>query len=209
MEKRHFNSRHDDATWAALFRRWHAGELAPALRAEAGVSMDTWQANAKRLGMRIRDLAADDPARRRVPAFADRDGDFQHPKSALNERDWRRVLALRAGGVRGALLAEVFGVEHATICSQAKARGLPPPHLARAGPRAGPRPEMAVVYDPYDREASRQSLRATVLQAVREERFDDAEALAKCWTEIDQLAGLGLFDRGRCDARYGLSSGWR
>ncbi len=209
MDRKHFNSKHDDGTWTALFRRWHAGEPAPALRAEARVSADTWQANARRLGMRIGDLPADDPARRRVPAFGERGGDFQHPNSALNERDWLRVLALRAGGVRGGLLAEVFGVEHATICSQAKARGLPPPHLARAAARAGARAEMAVDYDPHDREKSLESLRTTILRATREERYDDVETLAKCWTEIEQLSRLGLFDRGGGDARYGLSSGWR
>jgi len=189
MEKRHFNSRHDDDTWRGLFRRWHAGAPAPTLRTEAGVSRDTWQANARRLGMRIGDLAADDPAQRRVPAFEERDGDFQHPNSVLNERDWLRVLALRAGGVRGALLAEVFGVEHATICSQAQARGLPPPRLAREAAR----PEMAVVYDPRDREKTLQSLRATMLWAIREERYDDVETLAKCWTQVEQLSQLGLF----------------
>jgi L-alanine-DL-glutamate epimerase-like enolase superfamily enzyme len=192
MDKAHFNSKHDDATWRRLFRRWHAGEPAPALRAEAGVSADTWQANAKRLGMRICDLAVDDPERRRVPAFAERDGDYRHPKSLLNERDWLRVLALRAGGVRGSLLAEVFGVAHATICSQAEARGLVPPHLARAAARAGARPEMAVDYDPHDREKSLESLRATMLRAIREERHDDVETLAKCWTQVEQLSELGL-----------------
>ena len=193
MDRKHFNSKHDDETWRALFRRWHAGEPAPALRAEAGVSMDTWQANARRLGMRIKDLAADDPARRRVPAFDERDGDYQHPNSALNERDWLRVLALRAGGVRGALLAEVFGVEHATICSQAKARGLVPPHLARAAAREGVRPETAFVFDPGDPEKTRQSIVEMMMRALAEERFADAASLRRCWTTAERMyRGLGL-----------------
>lgn len=188
MEKRHFNARHDDDTWRGLFRRWHAGEASEALRAEAAVSHDTWTANAKRLGMRIRDLAADDPKRRRVPAFGERTGDFRHPVSRLNERDWLRVMALRAGGVRGALLAEVFGVEHATICSQAKARGLPPPHLARAEAR----PEMAFVFDRNDPEVTRRSLGAAMLRAIAEERDDDAEKLGRMWGQIERIyKGMG------------------
>lgn len=186
METKHFNAKHHDATWRALFRRWHAGETSRALRAEAGVSMDTWQANAKRLGMRIRDLAADDPRRRRVPAFDERTGDYLHPKSVLNERDWLRVLALRQAGVRGNLLAEVFGVRHATICSQAKARGLPPPHLARGKAR----PELAFIYDGKDPEKTRQSLGATMLRAIAEGRYADAEGLAKCWTRAERLYRL-------------------
>lgn len=187
MEKKHFNSRHDDATWRALFRRWHAGELAPALRAEAGVSHDTWTAHAKRLGMRIGDLAPDDPKRRRVPAFDARDGDFRHPKSVLNERDWLRVLALRAGGVRGALLAEVFGVEHATICSQAKARGLPPPHLARKAAREGPRPEMAFAADLNDPVGTFVSLAATIGRAIDDERYVDVETLHRLWKTVEEM----------------------
>ena len=63
---KHFNSRMDDAAWRVWFGRWHGGEAAKALRAEAGVSHDTWTANAKRLGMRIGDLPADHPARRSI-----------------------------------------------------------------------------------------------------------------------------------------------
>ena len=179
MEKRHFNSKHDDATWRGLFRRWHAGELAPALRAEAGVSQDTWQANAKRLGMRICELAADDPARRRVPAFGDRTGDYHHPKSLLNERDWLRVLTLRARGVRGNLLAEVFGVDAATICSQAKARGMEAPHR-----RA--RPEMAFSFDWDDPEKTRLSLGRVLLQAIHEERWSDADEAGRLWRQLER-----------------------
>ena len=101
METKHFNAKHDDATWRALFRRWHAGEKAPALRAEAGVSHDTWTAHAARLNMRIKDLPAEDPLRRRVPAFGERTGDYQHPNSRLDERDWLGVMALRARGCAG------------------------------------------------------------------------------------------------------------
>ncbi|MDP2118054.1 MAG: hypothetical protein Q8J71_11725, partial [Brevundimonas sp.] len=195
---KHFNSKHDDATWTALFRRWHAGEPAPALRAEAGVSADTWQANAKRLGMRICDLAVDDPARRRVPAFEERDGAYHHPKSVLNERDWLRVLALREGGVRGDLLAEVFGVEHATICSQARARGLPPPHLARKAARDRPRPEMAFVFDRDDPEVTRMSLGTAFVRAVKEERYEDADALGRMWDMIVKIyEGMGGWRDGR------------
>ena len=179
MEKRHFNSKHDDATWRGLFRRWHAGELAPALRAEAGVSRDTWQANARRLGMRICDLAADDPARRRVPAFGERTGDFHHPKSLLNERDWLRVLTLRARGVRGNLLAEVFGVDAATICSQAKARGMAAPHR-----RA--RPELAFTLDADDPERTFQSLLEVMARAVEDRRWADVRATDRLMRELER-----------------------
>lgn len=186
----HHNCKHPDDVWRALFRRWHAGEKAPALRGEAGVSRDTWTANAARLRMRIKDLPADDPKRRRVPAFDERTGDFQHPNSALNERDWLRVLALRAGGVRGALLAQVFGVEHATICSQAKARGLPPPHLARADAREAARPEMAFTFDADDPVKTWNSLSATMLRAIHEGRHADADALMRCWTRTERTYRL-------------------
>lgn len=36
----HFNSKHDDGTWRGLLERWHGGETARALRAEAGVSAE-------------------------------------------------------------------------------------------------------------------------------------------------------------------------
>jgi hypothetical protein len=183
MEKRHFNAKHDDATWRGLFRRWHAGEKAPALRAEAGVSHDTWTANAARLKMRIKDLRADDPRRRRVPAFDERAADYRHPKSLLDERDWLRVMALRAGGVRGALLAEVFGVEHATICSQARARGVTPPHLVPAAPR----PEMAFAADLNDPVGTFLSLTATIMRALDDGRNDDAETLHRQWKVVEDM----------------------
>ena len=186
MEEKHFNAKHDDATWRALFRRWHAGETAPALRAEAGVSHDTWTANAKRLGMRIRDLAADDPRRRRVPAFGERTGDYRHPKSLLDERDWLRVMALRAGGVRGSLLAEVFGVEHATICSQAKARGVTPPHLVPAAPR----PEMAFDADLNDPVGTFWSLTETIVRAIHEGRRGDEETLNRHWKMLEDMFAM-------------------
>ncbi|MEJ6789148.1 hypothetical protein BrevBR_06315 [Brevundimonas sp. BR2-1] len=186
MEKKHFNAKHDDATWRGLFRRWHAGEKAPALRAESGVSHDTWTANAKRLGMRIGDLPADDPRRRRVPAFGERTGDYRHPKSLLDERDWLRVMALRAKGVRGSLLAEVFGVEHATICSQAKARGVTPPHLTPA-PR---RPEMAFDADLDNPVRTFWSLTETIERAIHDERHDDVQTLYRQWKVLEDLFAL-------------------
>ena len=187
MEKKHFNARYDDATWRALFGRWHAGERSDALRAGAGVSADTWQANARRLGMRIKDLPADDPRRRRVPGFDARAGDYRHPNSALDERDWLRVMALRAGGVRGALLAEVFGVEHATICSQARARGLEAAHLARAAARMRPRPEMAFEFDPKDPAKTWGSLLTIMMQALEEGRTRDWDTLWGCWVQMERM----------------------
>lgn len=183
MEKKHFNAKHDDATWRGLFRRWHAGEKAPALRAEAGVSHDTWTANAARLGMRIKDLPADHPGRRRVPAFGERTEAYQHPNSRLDERDWLRIMALRARGVRGSLLAEVFGVEHATICSQAKARGVTPPHLVRAAPR----PEMAFAADLDDPVGTFLSLAETIGRAIDDERHDDVESLHRQWKSVEEM----------------------
>lgn len=201
MEKKHFNAKHDDATWRGLFRRWHAGEKAPALRAEAGVSHDTWTANAKRLGMRIRDLPADDPRRRRVPAFDERAADYRHPKSLLDERDWLRVMALRAKGVRGKLLAEVFGVDHATICSQAKARGVTPPHLTPA-PR---RPEMAFDADLNKPVGTFWSLTETIVRAIDDERFDDVETLYRQWKVLEDMFAmkqrLDAADRARGASR--------
>ncbi|MFJ6025125.1 hypothetical protein ACIQC9_11090 [Brevundimonas sp. NPDC092305] len=121
---KHFNSKHEDGTWRALFGRWHAGEDARALRREAGVSGDTWQANAKRLGMRIRDLPDGHPAKRGAPPHAERADDWKHPKSLLNEGEWRALFALRAEGVPDTALCARFGVAAATICSQAKVRGI-------------------------------------------------------------------------------------
>jgi phage terminase large subunit-like protein len=121
---KHFNSKHDDAAWRALFGRWHAGEDSRALRREAGVSADTWQANAKRLGMRIGDLPEGHPAKRGAPAFADRADEYRHPKSLLTEGQWRALFALRAAGTPDTVLVAKYGVQAATICSQAKARGI-------------------------------------------------------------------------------------
>ncbi len=183
MEKKHFNAKHDDATWRGLFRRWHDGEKAPVLRAEAGVSHDTWTANAKRLGMRIRDLPADDPRRRRVPVFGERTGDYRHPKSLLDERDWLRVMALRAKGVRGSLLAEVFGVEHATICSQARARGVTPPHLVPPAPR----PEMMFDVDLDKPVRTFLSLAETIGRAIDDGRHDDVDTLFRRWKMVEEM----------------------
>ena len=179
MGEKHFNAKHDDATWRALFRRWHAGEASKALRAEAGVSAETWHANAKRLGMRIGDLPADDPARRRIPAFAERAGDYRHPKSRLNEQDWLRLLTLRARGVRGNLLAEVFGVAGATICSQAKARGLEPPHVTR---RAG----AGFQLDWDDPEGTLLGILNAMLRAVEEERHGDYRQLERVLGQVER-----------------------
>jgi hypothetical protein len=121
---KHFNAKHEDETWVRLFRRWHAGQDARALRAEAGVSRDTWSAHAARLGMRLCDLAPDHPARRRVPAFADRADDYRHPNSRLDEGAWRALFALKAQGVPDTVLSVRFGVHRATICSQAQVRGI-------------------------------------------------------------------------------------
>mgnify|MGYP003575786017 FL=1 len=179
MGEKHFNAKHDDATWRALFRRWHAGEASKALRVEAGVSAETWHANAKRLGMRIGDLPADDPARRRIPAFAERAGDYRHPKSRLNEQDWLRLLTLRARGVRGNLLAEVFGVAGATICSQAKARGLEPPHVTR---RAG----AGFQLDWDDPEGTLLGILNAMLRAVEEGRHGDYRQLERVFGQVER-----------------------
>ncbi|WP_241209635.1 DNA-packaging protein [Brevundimonas fluminis] len=129
----HFNCRLDDGTWRALFGRWHAGEDARALRREAGVSADTWSANARRLGMRLRDLPPDHP-RRRAPPHAARADDWKHPRSRLTEGEWRALFVLRAQGVPDVALCARYGVAPSTICSQAKVRGLKRPRgLAGTG----------------------------------------------------------------------------
>jgi hypothetical protein len=135
----HFNCRLDDGRWRALFGRWHAGENARALRREAGVSADTWSANALRLGMRLRDLPPDHPGRRRAPPHAERADDWKDPRSRLTEGEWRALFALRAQGVPDVALCARYGIAPATICSQAKARGLERPRgLAGAdAPRPG------------------------------------------------------------------------
>jgi phage terminase large subunit-like protein len=133
---KHFNSKHDDAAWRALFGRWHAGEDSRALRREAGAAPDTWSAHAKRLGMRIGDLPEGHPAKRGAPAFADRADGYRHPKSLLTEGQWRALFALRAAGTPDTVLVAKYGVQAATICSQAKARGIRRADL-RAGVDAG------------------------------------------------------------------------
>jgi phage terminase large subunit-like protein len=138
---KHFNSKHDDAAWRALFGRWHAGEDSRALRRKAGVSHDTWTAHAKRLGMRIGDLPEGHPAKRGAPAFADRADEYRHPKSLLTEGQWRALFALRAAGTPDTVLVAKYGVQAATICSQAKARGIRRADL-RAGVEAGMGGEM-------------------------------------------------------------------
>lgn len=183
METKHFNARYDDAAWRALFERWHAGETSRALRAEAGVAMDTWRYNARRLKLRIKDLPEDDPRRRRVPVYEERTGEFRHPKGSLDERDWLRVMALRAGGVKAPLLAEVFGVKPNTIWQQAKARGLPPPHLVPAAPR----PEMAFAADLNDPVGTFLSLTATIMRALDDGRHDDAETLHRQWKVVEDM----------------------
>ncbi|OGN51652.1 MAG: hypothetical protein A2352_01690 [Caulobacterales bacterium RIFOXYB1_FULL_67_16] len=93
---KHFNSRMDDTAWRVLFGRWHGSEAAKALRAEAGVSRDTWTANAKRLGMRIGDLPADHPARRSIPVLERPDG-WRRRKSNLTAGQRRTVCPAGAG----------------------------------------------------------------------------------------------------------------
>jgi len=203
MEEKHFNARHDEATWRALFRRWHAGETSRSLRAEAGVAMDTWRYNARRLKMRIRDLPEDDPRRRRVPAYEERTGEFRHPKGSLDERDWLRVMALRAGGVRAPLLAEVFGVKPNTIWQQAKARGVTPPHLTPA-PR---RPEMAFDADLDNPVRTFWSLTETIERAIHDERHDDVRTLYRQWKVLEDMFAM----KQRIDARErarGASRPW-
>jgi phage terminase large subunit-like protein len=135
----HFNCKLDDGTWRALFGRWHAGEDARALRREAGVSADTWSANARRLGMRLRDLPPDHPGRRRAPPHAERADDWKHPRSRLTEGEWRALFVLRAQGVPDTVLCARYGIAPSTICCQAKVRGLERPRgLAGAGRADGP-----------------------------------------------------------------------
>lgn len=96
-ERRHANAKLDDATWRALLSRWHAGEAAATLRGEAGVSRETWRANAARLGMRLKDLPEGHPARRRAPPHAERPDDWKHPLGALTEGRWRALLSSPCG----------------------------------------------------------------------------------------------------------------
>ncbi|WP_420479684.1 terminase large subunit domain-containing protein [Brevundimonas sp. FT23028] len=120
---KHFNSKHDDDAWRGWFGRWHAGETALALIREARVSMDTWNANARRLGMQIKDLPPDHP-RRRAPAFGERPRDYRHRNSLLTEGQWADLFAKRAAGAPDRVLALEYGVTPATIGTQAKKRGL-------------------------------------------------------------------------------------
>lgn len=121
---KHGNAKYDDETWRGYFARWHAGESAKALKAEAGVHSATWTEEARRLGMRLKDLPADHPGRRRVPRFEDRPDDYKHPNSLLDEGQWKTLFRLRAQRVPDRELSRRFGVHAATICSQAAERGL-------------------------------------------------------------------------------------
>ncbi len=166
---KHFNAKHDDETWRGLFGRWHAREAtAKALRAEAGVSVDTWSANAARLGMRICDLAPDHPARRRAPAFADRAEDYRHPNSKLDEGQWRALFALRAEGVPDTVLGVRFGVAGSTISTAAEARG-----ISRAEARAAADAACGFDFDPDDLEGSEARAMETARRAAAEGRALD------------------------------------
>jgi phage terminase large subunit-like protein len=222
---KHFNSKHEDAVWRGFFARWHAGERADRLRAEAGASHDTWTAAAKRLGMRRKDLPPGHPGRRAAPAFAERADGYRHPKSLLTEGQWRDLFRQRAAGTPDTVLVLRFGVAAATICSQARARGIrradlralaegagleaeaeggdrappppcgPPPHPERWGGDDRD-PLGGVRIDPRDAEATRAAFEAVIVEAGM--RADFAAIDQRCRAKL--AVERALFASGRSDA---------
>ena len=215
---KHFNSKHDDAVWRGFFARWHAGERADRLRVEAGVSPDTWSANAKRLGMRRKDLPPGHPGRRAAPAFADRADDWRHPNSRLTEGQWRDLFRQRLEGVPDTVLAVRFGVAAATICSAAEARGVrradvravlelpdelsvrspppplrgPPPPLHGGGSDGGD-PLGGVVIDPRDAEGTRAAFDAAIVEAGARGDFVAVALRCRAKAQVERAIFAGAY----------------
>ncbi len=207
---KHFNSRMDDAAWRVLFGRWHGGEAAKALRAEAGVSHDTWTANAKRLGMRIGDLPADHPARRSISVL-ERPDDWRHPKSNLTAGQWREVCALLERGATYRDVEARFPVRASNVASMAGKLGLQKRQRVLAEgeltPENGPPdPEGAtwgVTVDPADPEGTRAAFWRLIQRAAGEGRFAVMGRILMAKEQVERV-----FDRERA-RRDSLPGGYR
>ena len=208
---KHFNSRMDDAAWRVLFGRWHGGEAAKGLRAEAGVSNDTWTANAKRLGMRIGDLPADHPARRSIPVL-ERPDDWRHPNSKLTAGQWREVFALVDRGATYRDIEARFPVRASNVASMAGKLGLQKRQrvLAEGEPLLGngsPDPEGAtwgVTVDPADPEGTRAAFWRLIQRAAGEGRFAVMGRILMAKEQVERV-----FDRERARAGASLPGGYR
>ncbi|MBB3872621.1 terminase large subunit domain-containing protein [Brevundimonas mediterranea] len=208
---KHFNSRMDDAAWRVLFGRWHGGETAKALRAEAGVSPDTWRANAKRLGMRIGDLPADHPARRSIPVL-ERPDDWRHPNSKLTAGQWREVFALVDRGATYRDIEARFPVRASNVASMAGKLGLQKRQraLAEGEPLLGngsPDPEGAtwgVTVDPADPEGTRAAFWRLIQRAAGEGRFAVMGRILMAKEQVERV-----FDRERVRAGASIPGGYR
>jgi len=207
---KHFNSRMNDAAWRVLFGRWHGGEAAKALRAEAGVSHDTWTANAKRLGMRIGDLPADHPARRSIPVL-ERPDDWRHPNSKLTAGQWREVFALVDRGATYRDIEARFPVRASNVASMAGKLGLQKRQraLAEGEPLLGsgsPDPEGAtwgVTVDPADPEGTRAAFWRLIQRAAGEGRFAVMGRILMAKEQVERV-----FDRERARAES-IPGGYR
>ena len=208
---KHFNSRMDDAAWRVLFGRWHGGEAAKGLRAEAGVSPDTWRANAKRLGMRIGDLPADHPARRSIPVL-ERPDDWRHPNSKLTAGQWREVFALVDRGATYRDIEARFPVRASNVASMAGKLGLQKRQraLAEGEPLLGngsPDPEGAtwgVTVDPADPEGTRAAFWRLIQRAAGEGRFAVMGRILMAKEQVERV-----FDRERVRAGASIPGGYR
>jgi phage terminase large subunit-like protein len=208
---KHFNSRMDDAAWRVLFGRWHGGEAAKGLRAEAGVSPDTWGANAKRLGMRIGDLPADHPARRSIPVL-ERPDDWRHPNSKLTAGQWREVFALVDRGATYRDIEARFPVRASNVASMAGKLGLQKRQrvLAEGEPLLGngsPDPEGAtwgVTVDPADPEGTRAAFWRLIQRAAGEGRFAVMGRILMAKEQVERV-----FDRERVRAGASIPGGYR
>lgn len=221
---RHPNARFDDATWVALFRRWHAGEKAAALRAEAGVSADTWTSNAKRLGMRRRDLPDWHPGRWMNPPYAHRPDGYRHHNSRLTEGEWRTVFRLWALGVPAGVLGAHFGVHATTVVCNARARGLnlpaerptlEPDEIAALLAEA-PRPDAALAagtvtaggvrIDPADPEGTRAAFDAVIAAAGAGASYTRLRELCESKKSVEQ-AVLAPAEKARAAAAKAAAAG--
>ncbi|MDK2748110.1 MAG: terminase family protein [Brevundimonas sp.] len=208
---KHFNSRMNDAAWRVLFGRWHGGEAAKGLRAEAGVSPDTWRANAKRLGMRIGDLPADHPARRSIPVL-ERPDDWRHPNSKLTAGQWREVFALVDRGATYRDIEARFPVRASNVASMAGKLGLQKRQraLAEGEPLLGngsPDPEGAtwgVIVDPADPEGTRAAFWRLIQRAAEEGRFAVMGRILMAKEQVERV-----FDRERVRAGASIPGGYR
>lgn len=111
-----------DEQYEALLERYLAGEKAPALAREGGVTVGTLMRQARLRGMRKCDRAGAVVLSRR-PA-ADAPDEARDPRSRLSEGRWRALLERRIAGEADADLAAEFEVSEAAIARQARMRGM-------------------------------------------------------------------------------------